>query len=75
MSNELETIRECLSQVNPAMLDYDEWLAVGMVCKDAGLPVDEWDAWSATDRKRHRKGEAKRKWNSFKRGGGVGVER
>ena len=37
--SDIETIMECLPQINPAILEYDEWLAVGMAIKDAGGSV------------------------------------
>ena len=43
------TARACLAQIRPAALEYDEWLAVGMACKDAGLSFEEWDRWSGQD--------------------------
>ena len=62
---DLETVRACLAQIRPAALNYEEWLATGMVGKEAGLPFSEWDAWSRGD-KRYKPGEMLAKWNSFR---------
>ena len=47
--SDIETIMECLPQINPAILEYDEWLAVGMAIKDAGGSVQLWEEWSRRD--------------------------
>jgi hypothetical protein len=59
------TARACLAQIRPGALEYDEWLAVGMAAKDAGLLFAEWDAWSRGD-KRYKPKEMQAKWNSFR---------
>lgn len=69
--SDLTVAREALQQINPALLEYDEWLAVGMVLKDAGGSFAEWDQWSRKDAKRYREKEMQSKWNSF-RGNGSG---
>ena len=71
--NELDTAREAMRQINPAMLDYNEWLAVGMALKDAGGTLEEWRLWSSTDAKRYRAGEMQGKWEGFKGGGSSAV--
>jgi regulatory protein RepA len=67
--NDLAVAREALAQINPSMLEYDEWLAVGMALKDAGVSFSEWDQWSRKDAKRYREKEMQSKWNSFRRSG------
>ncbi len=67
--NDLAVAREALAQINPSMLEYDEWLAVGMALKDAGANFSEWDQWSRKDAKRYREKEMQSKWNSFRRSG------
>lgn len=69
--SELETATACIQQIHPGMLDYDEWLAVGMALKDAGGSVSQWDAWSRADAKRYRAGECEKKWRGFN-GSGLG---
>ncbi len=75
--SEIDTVREALSQINPIVLEYDEWLAVGMIIKDAGGNFQEWDNWSKKDPKRYKESEMLNKWRSFKRSGtntvGVGT--
>lgn len=77
MHSEINTVREALSQINPSILEYDEWLAVGMVLKDTGGNFSEWDLWSKRDPKRYKESEMQNKWRSFKRSGmhkvGVGT--
>lgn len=65
MNDELKAILECLPQINPAMLDYDEWLAIGMAIKQAGGTVEMWDSWSSSD-KRHKDKDCIGRWNGFR---------
>ncbi len=58
-------IKEALDFVSPSALTYEEWLMVGMVLKEAGLPVAMWEQWSARDGGRYHKGECIKKWESF----------
>lgn len=57
-------IKEVLGYLNPAELDYQEWLSVGMALKEEGYSVDVWDVWSRADSRYH-VGECERKWNGF----------
>ena len=41
--------------------------------KEAGLPVEAWEQWSARDGGRYHKGECAKKWASFHGGGGSPV--
>lgn len=63
--SDIETIMECLPQINPAILEYDEWLAVGMAIKDAGGSVQLWEEWSRRDPQRYRENECSKKWTGF----------
>lgn len=58
-------IREALQQIDPAGLDYQEWLSVGMALKEEGFTAADWDAWSQRDHARYRAGECFRKWDGF----------
>ncbi len=58
-------IREALQQIDPAGLDYHEWLSVGMALKEEGFTAADWDAWSQRDHARYRAGECFRKWDGF----------
>lgn len=51
--------------IDPAGLDYQEWLQVGMALKEEGYSVSDWESWSRRDAARYRKGECARKWNGF----------
>lgn len=72
MDNKTELARECLSMINPAGLNYEEWTQVGMALKLAGCTADDYDSWSRRD-SRYKTGEPAKKWNSFKRTDGVTV--
>ena len=58
-------IEQALQYIDCAALSYSEWTQIGMAIKEAGLPVDVWDTWSATDPKRYHPGECSKKWTSF----------
>ena len=55
---------ELLEYINPATLDYQEWVNVGMALKHEGYTVQDWDLWSQNDI-RYKEGECLRKWNTF----------
>lgn len=38
-----------LDYIDPAMLDYNGWVQVGMALKHEGYSVDDWDTWSQRD--------------------------
>lgn len=57
---------EILEYINPAGLDYQDWVNVGMALKQEGYSVEIWDAWSQGDPHRYHKGECQRKWNTFR---------
>lgn len=57
-------LREIIEYLNPAELDYQEWVNVGMALKHEGYSVDVWDNWSRNDSRYHQ-GECVRKWNTF----------
>ncbi len=63
MENKLDLI-ELLAYVDPAALDYQEWVNVGMALKHEGYTASDWDQWSAAD-SRYRAGECFKKWTSF----------
>ncbi len=56
---------ELLKHIDPSMLDYQEWVSVGMALKDAGYTAADWDEWSKRDPARYHPGECFRKWGSF----------
>lgn len=54
-----------LEHVDPAYLDYTEWLNVGMALHHEGYTAADWDAWSKRDPKRYHAGECWQKWATF----------
>lgn len=57
-------ITECLKYIDPASLDYQTWVNVGMALKEEGCPCSVWDDWSRPDSRYH-SGECAKKWESF----------
>lgn len=57
-------LTECLKYIDPASLDYQTWVNVGMALKHEGYSCDLWDEWSRPDSRYH-SGECARKWDSF----------
>lgn len=53
-----------LEYINPAALDYQDWVNVGMALKHEGYTCNVWDDWSMADSRYH-KGECYKKWNTF----------
>ena len=65
MSENHEDLVEALDFIDPATLDYSEWLQVGMALHESGLHVEAWDGWSRRDPERYKPGECERKWRGF----------
>ncbi len=57
---------EIIEYINPADLDYQDWVNVGMALKQEGYSVRDWDTWSQRDIGRYHRGECERKWESFR---------
>ena len=55
---------ELIKYINPADLEYQEWVNVGMALKESGYTANDWDSWSKADSRYHH-GECFRKWQSF----------
>lgn len=51
--------------IDPAGLDYQGWLQVGMALKEEGCSVSDWETWSRKDPARYHQGECARKWDGF----------
>lgn len=64
-----EKIEQMLKHIDPAGLNYQEWVEVGMAIKAEGLPCDVWEDWSAPD-PRHKPDDCYKRWAGF---GGQGV--
>ena len=56
---------EVLDHINPAELDYQDWLNVGMALEYEGYGVGTWDSWSRRDPGRYHAGECAKKWKGF----------
>lgn len=56
---------EILKHIDPAALDYQEWVNVGMALKGEGYSYSDWDSWSKSDTARYHDGECEKKWRSF----------
>jgi RecA-family ATPase len=62
---ERTSLAEIIEHINPADLDYQSWVNVGMALKHEGYSVAVWDEWSRRDAGRYHRGECERKWNTF----------
>ena len=58
-------IYEQLGYIDPASLDYQEWVNIGMALKHEGLSCDVWDEWSRSDTARYHPGDCAKKWATF----------
>lgn len=58
-------ILEVLEHIDPSLLDYQDWVNVGMALKEEGCTASDWDAWSRRDAARYHAGECYRKWGGF----------
>lgn len=63
-------VYEALAYLNPADLDYTEWVNVGMAIHAEGGTVEEWDSWSQPD-PRYRRGDCLSRWKGFTDSGGI----
>ena len=53
-----------LDYINPATVDYQTWVNVGMALKHEGYTAADWDKWSQAD-SRYKKFECFKKWDTF----------
>lgn len=58
-------LEEVIEGLDPAALDYEGWLQVGMALKDSGYSCSVWESWSCRDSARYHEGECEKKWKSF----------
>lgn len=58
-------LQEIIEYINPAELNYQDWVNVGMALQHEGYSVSVWDSWSARDTGRYHAGECERKWRTF----------
>lgn len=66
---EHKKILELLNSIDPAQLNYQEWVNVGMSLQYEGFPAEVWEEWSAKDSARYRPGECISKYATFKSSG------
>ena len=59
-------LKEALMYLDPGMLNYQEWVNVGMGLKEAGYTAADWDEWSRKDTARYHVNECFKKWDSFR---------
>lgn len=56
---------EILKHINPSILNYQEWVNVGMALKQEGYTAQDWENWSMADSGRYHRGECQKKWKTF----------
>jgi hypothetical protein len=66
MKNDNLNILDVLDYIDPSILDYTEWISVGMALHGEGYSCNIWEEWSSKDSKRYHAGETFKKWDSFK---------
>ena len=65
MENKLDLL-PLLDYIDPSILDYQEWVNVGMALKAEGYSVSVWDDWSRRDAGRYHANECRKKWETFR---------
>ena len=60
-----DILHEVLPAIDPARLDYKQWINVGFALKDGGYSAADWEAWSARDARRYHPGECEQKWRTI----------
>lgn len=65
MENKLDLL-PLLDYIDPSVLDYQEWVNVGMALKAEGYSVSVWDDWSRRDAGRYYANECRKKWETFR---------
>lgn len=63
------SLLELIEYINPADLNYQDWVNVGMALKHEGYSASDWDRWSRRDVSRYHSGECERKWETFRGNG------
>lgn len=64
-------LADCLASIDPALLDYTEWVHVGMALHAEGYGWQIWDEWSRRDSRRYHAGECERKFKTFRASGDI----
>lgn len=65
MNNKKLDYKELLKYIDPSILEYQEWLNVGMALQHEGFSAFDWEEWSKRDLDRYKLGECYRKWDTF----------
>ena len=61
----MDDLTGVLDFLDPAALDYTQWVQVGMGLKESGYPLHLWEEWSRRDSRRYHPGECEKKWETF----------
>lgn len=64
-----DILGEVLPAIDPALLDYQQWVNVGFALKDGGFSAQDWEDWSRRDARRYHPGECVKKWNTIRASG------
>lgn len=67
-----QTVLEALQHINPAELNYSQWIYVGMALKAQGFDFSVFDNWSKND-SRYNEREMSKKWDSFRHDDKYGI--
>lgn len=60
-----DILGDVLPAIDPALLDYQQWVDVGMALKDGGFTAQDWEDWSRRDLRRYHPGECAKKWRTL----------
>lgn len=64
-----DILGDVLPAIDPALLDYQQWVDVGFALKDGGFSAQDWEDWSRRDAKRYHPGECTKKWDTIRASG------
>ncbi|MBQ8015923.1 MAG: PriCT-2 domain-containing protein, partial [Clostridia bacterium] len=65
MTENKTDLAQLLDYIDPAQLDYQEWVNIGMALKHEGYSCDVWDDWSRKDSARYHPDDCEKKWKTF----------
>ena len=72
-NNDTSKAREMTKFIPCKDLDYNDWLAVGMILKTNGNPIDDWINWSRADSARFDEQTCRYKWDTFSDNGDLKI--
>ena len=64
-----DILGDVLPAIDPALLDYQQWVDVGFALKDGGFSAQDWEDWSRRDTRRYHPGECLKKWGTIRASG------